>query len=310
LTPLYYGGGKFEIKFLEKFFNFVGVPYIWVMTKVVIYHHSRNDTGEVFYIGIGNKKRPYRKDSRSSHWYSIVKKYGYTVDILYEVSTWCQACVIEIMLIEKYGRKDLGLGVLVNKTNGGDGNHGLIHSKETIDKLSKDRKGEKGINSKLTWFMVYKIRDYYRKNPNATIRELSKIYGIGSSSIGCIISNKTWYDEDYIIPIGNKNRPRKRPKGILWSDESKQKLSQTKTGAKHTKESRFKMSQSRRGEKNNRRKLTWSIVNEIRKICIKGHKEFGCKPLSKKYGVSDVNIGQIINNQIWVDENYFPPSKN
>ena len=278
--------------------------------KTIVYRHRKLTNDEVFYIGIGDKYRPYEKGKRNRHWWAVVKKYGYAVDILYEVNTWCQACVIEIMLIEKYGRKDLGLGKLVNKTNGGDGVRGMICSEETKRKLSEDRRGDKSIHSKLTWFMVNEIRDYYRKNPHSTIRELSKIYGIGSSSIGCIISNKTWYDEHYIIPIGNKNRPKKRPKGILWSDESKQKLSQTKTGSKHTKESKLKMSQSRRGEKNNRRKLTWSIVNEIRKICIKGHKEFGCKPLSKKYGVSEVNIGQIVNNQIWVDENYFIPSKN
>ena len=42
-----------------------------------IYKHTRNDTNEVFYIGIGSGKtykRAYKKIGRSKFWNNIVKK--------------------------------------------------------------------------------------------------------------------------------------------------------------------------------------------------------------------------------------------
>ena len=116
----------------------------------VVYLHKRNDTNEIFYVGIGkSERRAYRKDNRTDYWKNIVKKYGYTVDILVSDTPWEDACKIEKLLIEKYGRKDLGLGSLVNMTDGGEGslggkvNLGKTHSNETKQKMSETRKGEK-----------------------------------------------------------------------------------------------------------------------------------------------------------------------
>ena len=48
----------------------------------------------------------------------------------------------EIYMIGVFGRKDLGTGILYNKTNGGDGNSGKIVSKKTREKLSEINKGK------------------------------------------------------------------------------------------------------------------------------------------------------------------------
>ena len=112
----------------------------------VVYLHKRNDTNEVFYVGIGKtEKRAFdkNKNRRSQYWKRIVEKVGYTVDILHSDVSWGEACEIEKLLIENYGRKDLGLGNLVNMTDGGDGMVGLIFSEETRQKMSEWQKGKK-----------------------------------------------------------------------------------------------------------------------------------------------------------------------
>lgn len=88
----------------------------------IVYEHRRNDTNEVFYIGIGKDSyRIGRKANRNKYWHNIVNKYGYTKNILYKNISWNEAIQKEIELISKYGRKDLGTGCLVNMTRGGEG---------------------------------------------------------------------------------------------------------------------------------------------------------------------------------------------
>lgn len=53
------------------------------------------------------------------------------------------------------------------------------------------------------------------------------------------------------------------------------------------------------GEDNPSSKLTWRKVKNIRKKYISGDKRYGLKGLAKKYGVSNVMIGKIINNKCW-----------
>ena len=108
-----------------------------------LYIHRRKDNNEVFYVGIGNEKRPYRKQGRNQFWHNIVDKYGYYVDILAKDLSIDDALELEELLISEYGRRDLGDGNLVNLTNGGDGC--LNVSEITKNRISKSNKG------KLAW---------------------------------------------------------------------------------------------------------------------------------------------------------------
>jgi len=107
---------------------------------MVVYRHRRLDTNDVFYIGIGDNKRAHNKSARSVYWKNIVKKHGYSVEILATDLSREDACELEILLIQEYGRKDLGLGKLINMTNGGDGN--LNPSEEWKKAASERVKGE------------------------------------------------------------------------------------------------------------------------------------------------------------------------
>ena len=68
------------------------------MSNKVVYRHIRNDTNNVFYIGIGNEKRPYRKDGRNKHWNNIVNKTDYSIEILCKNISVSDAKELEIFL--------------------------------------------------------------------------------------------------------------------------------------------------------------------------------------------------------------------
>lgn len=114
--------------------------------KAYLYTHTRLDTNEVFYIGIGtqdNYIRASRSHNRTNYWNNVVKRCGWKVDILYDNLSWEDACKKEKELIAFYGRIDLGTGTLVNLTDGGEGTLGHKHTEETKEKMSKTRKGRK-----------------------------------------------------------------------------------------------------------------------------------------------------------------------
>ena len=105
----------------------------------VVYRHRKLDDGQIFYVGIGTKKRPYTKDKRSSFWNNIVKKHGYQVEVLAENISFEDAQDIERLLIKEYGRLDLGTGTLCNLTDGGEGTSNV--SPEIRKAISERRKG-------------------------------------------------------------------------------------------------------------------------------------------------------------------------
>jgi len=144
-----------------------------------IYLHSK-PCGEVFYVGIGktkNFKRAKEKWGRNKHWKSIVDKYGYNVEIIFNNLTELEAGFMEHELVNFYGRKDLGEGNLCNKQDGGiiasnrspeqiekhrlhmtgllagekHWNYGLKRPPETIEKISNELKG-KYSGEKAYWY--------------------------------------------------------------------------------------------------------------------------------------------------------------
>ena len=81
-----------------------------------VYGHYKKDTGELFYIGKGRDQRAWSTSDRNRHWHHIVKKHGYTVQLLHEHLAEDEALAKEIALIA-----EVGLDNLVNILPGGEG---------------------------------------------------------------------------------------------------------------------------------------------------------------------------------------------
>lgn len=115
------------------------------MKKVYyIYLHITND-GIVFYVGKGTDEgnlifERSKHTQRTKFWKNVAKK-GYTIEIVEVFDSEKEAFDKERELIKKYGRRDLGMGTLVNLTDGGEGMENP--SEETRKKLSESHTGEK-----------------------------------------------------------------------------------------------------------------------------------------------------------------------
>ena len=72
----------------------------------------------------------------------------------------------EIYMIAVFGRKDLGTGILHNRTDGGEGASGNIHTEETRRKISEKNKGKK-----LTEEHKQKLREANKNQSEETRRK-------------------------------------------------------------------------------------------------------------------------------------------
>lgn len=105
--------------------------------KYYIYAHYRNDTNEVFYIGKGEGNRHKSKQGRNPYWENIVNAHGYKAEILQRFETEDEAFQAEQALIAELGRKDLGQGLLVNMSDGGEGASGAVRTPEQRQRYSE-----------------------------------------------------------------------------------------------------------------------------------------------------------------------------
>lgn len=111
-----------------------------------------------FYVGIGTNSRvtkaviskyprAHTKSHRSKHWANIVNKVGYKVEIMIESNNYEMIKKKESEFIKIYGRRDLGTGILINKTNGGEGLFGaeqrlflsILHKGKKVSDRTKNK---------------------------------------------------------------------------------------------------------------------------------------------------------------------------
>ena len=117
-------------------------------TKGFYVYKITYQNGKPFYIGKGQNCR-YKSHflyNKKFELYRFIRKKLKTqslrIVIIKDNLTEEKAFDLEKKFIKKYGRKDIGTGVLYNRTSGGQGEAGRIYSKETKRKISKGRIGE------------------------------------------------------------------------------------------------------------------------------------------------------------------------
>jgi hypothetical protein len=243
----------------------------------VLYKHIRKSDNIIFYIGIGDNNRPYIKSGRNQHWHNTVKKYGYNIEIIADNLTWDEACDLETKFIAFYGRKNLGLGNLVNKTNGGEGVKGLKKTEEQklknkiasnlyYNSLTDEEKKEK-------WGLKGDKNPFYGKNH----KEENKKYGELNPMFG---------------KYGELNPMFGKTNYGIWVEKYGEDIANEKL-----KISKSKQSNKLKGENNPIGQLTESIVLNIRKDHSK--KIYTLKELCEKYNIKYHHLQKIIYRQTW-----------
>jgi hypothetical protein len=179
--------------------------------KFYVYEYMRNrkskqgDIGTPYYVGKGFGNRAYRKHQKGI----IVPKDKSNI----RISTLMNEANAFQLKIHLYGRIDIKNGCLYNKTHGGDGCTGLVHTTETKQKLSKFNTGKK-LSGETKRKMSVRMKNLSQETKD-------KINANRKGMIGKTHS------------VESKKKMSEKKIGKLVSDATKQKISNANKGSKH-----------------------------------------------------------------------------
>ena len=183
-----------------------------------------------YYIGKGKGNRIYSTNKRIKP-----PKDKSRIIFLKQNLTEQEAFKHEIYMIDVFGRKDLGTGILYNMTNGGDGSSGWVPSEEYRKKMSEAKKGKThSEDSKKKMSVAQKGKtlseEHRRKmseaNKDKTLSEEHR-RKISEAHKGKIASEETKIKLSE-AQKGNKNHNY----GKTFSEETRRKIGDAKKGTK------------------------------------------------------------------------------
>lgn len=198
--------------------------------KFYTYFHTRNDSGEVFYVGKGTGERAFSKDRSNAHWQNIVSKYGHSVHIIAYWATEQEAFTHERELIIELRASGVKL---VNQTDGGDGASGYTQSKEHTDAIRRANTGKQRSDATRQRIRESKIGSVVTPEHRAKISAAMK--GRSPSP-----------EHRAKLSAAAMGRTDTR-KGAILTAETKAKMSASSTGKRHSEATRAAMSAARKG---------------------------------------------------------------
>ena len=203
-----------------------------------VYQYLREE-GTPYYVGKGKGKRAFVKGKHER-----IKKPSNlnNIIIVKDNLTETEAFKLETQLIEQYGRKDLGTGILQNLSNGGDGPSGAVYG--PIPEERRKKISEKLTGRKVSDETKQKLSLSHKglKQSDETKKKRSeKLKGIEKSIEYKEHLSKSRMGENN--PMFGKISPNK---GKKLSDEIKNKIKEARSKQTFSEETRLKMAESQR----------------------------------------------------------------
>ena len=202
------------------------------------YIHFKADTHEPFYIGKGQGRRHLVKTKRNNYWNNVVRKHGFTSEILCEWNTEHEALDHEKFLIQFF--KDIG-APLVNLTDGGEGTSGWVPSDSWRAKKSASQKAN-FLNP------MFNKASAEKRRTTLSGRSLSKEHKekIALSLIGNTRTSGRKLSESHKKQISASLMGNKRNLGHKMPDDVKEKIRQSLSGKPKSPETIAKQVEGRR----------------------------------------------------------------